>query len=88
MWHDTFTYDIRKHGFIEYNHAYVDVDTYELDLTKFINEFDVKYDDLTTEKLQEKLKKIDFKEFERFYRNGNSRRIEFIKVNNEWKIKL
>lgn len=88
MWYDTFTYDIRKHGFYSYNHAYLEVETIELDLTEFVNTFYISYKDLTTDKLEQIVDDFAFKRLGRFYRKANSRIIEFVKVNNEWKIKL
>jgi len=88
MYHENFTYDIRSHGFYEYNHAYLNIETYELNMDNFLESLDINYDDLTTEKLQQKIDNYNFRKIDRFYREGNSRTIEFIKIDDEWKIKL
>ena len=88
MWHDNFSYEVREHGFYSYNHAYLVIDTFRLEMDEFIDSFELEYKDFTTEKLKEKIDNYDFRKSERFSKNRETITIEFIKVNNEWKIKL
>lgn len=88
MWHEQFSYDIREHGFYSYNHAYLVLDTYGLDMEEFINSLELTYQDFTTENLKTKIDNYNFKKIERFNKIMDTHTVEFIKINNEWKIKL
>ncbi|MBQ7668163.1 MAG: S-layer homology domain-containing protein [Clostridia bacterium] len=87
-WCKTFSFSVVEHGFYSYNHAYLKIKANKIDTNALERDFNLRYQELTTQKLKSKLENFDFTRYHQFNEMGTNMVINFVKVNDKWKIEL